>query len=57
MHCSTRWAIIRIAGEEERGNGKILEGPKEDGERLARSSLYYHLSELEKTGVIEVAGY
>jgi len=27
------------------------------GERLARSSLYYHLSELEESGIIEMARY
>ena len=50
-------AIIRVIGDEERGSGEILDGLKAAGESLARSSLYYHLSELEKTGIIEQSGY
>jgi DNA-binding transcriptional ArsR family regulator len=57
LHCPTRWAIIRIIGEEEKGSGEILEGLKEAGESLARSSLYYHLSELEEAGIIALARY
>ena len=57
LHCPTRWAIIRIIGEEEKGSGDILAGLKEAGESLARSSLYYHLSELEEAGIIELARY
>ena len=57
LHCPTRWAIIRIIGEEEKGSGEILEGLKDAGESLARSSLYYHLSELEEAGIIEMARY
>jgi DNA-binding transcriptional ArsR family regulator len=57
LHCPTRWAIIRVIGDEERGSGEILDGLKAAGESLARSSLYYHLSELEKTGIIEQSGY
>jgi DNA-binding transcriptional ArsR family regulator len=57
LHCPTRWQIIRIIGEEEKGSGEILNGLKEAGESLARSSLYYHLSELEEAGIIEMARY
>jgi len=57
LHCPARWNIIRIIGEEEKGTGEIMEGLKELGETLARSSLYYHLSELEEAGIIEMAGY
>ena len=57
LHCPTRWEIIRITGEGEKGSGEILEGLKESGERLARSSLYYHLSELGEADIIEMAGY
>jgi DNA-binding transcriptional ArsR family regulator len=57
LHCPTRWEIIRVIGEEEKGSGEILEGLKEAGESLARSSLYYHLSELEEAGIIELARY
>jgi DNA-binding transcriptional ArsR family regulator len=57
LHCPTRWEIIRIIGEEEKGSGEILDGLKAAGESLARSSLYYHLSELENAGIIEMARY
>jgi DNA-binding transcriptional ArsR family regulator len=57
LHCPTRWAIIRIIGEEEKGSGEILEGLQEAGKSLVRSSLYYHLSELEESGIIEMARY
>ena len=57
MHCPTRWEIIRIIGEEEKRSGEILDRLKEAGDSLARSSLYYHLSELEDAGIIEMAGY
>jgi DNA-binding transcriptional ArsR family regulator len=57
LHCPTRWKIVRIIGEEEKGSGEVLEGLKEAGESLARSSLYYHLSELEEAGIIEMARY
>jgi len=57
LHCPSRWSIIRIIGEEDKGTGEILDGLRESGETLARSSLYYHLSELEEAGIIEMAGY
>ena len=57
LHCPTRWAIIRIIGKEEKGSGAILEELKETGEGLARSSLYYHLSELEAADIIAMARY
>ena len=57
LHCPARWNIIKIIGEKEKGTGEILIGLKESGEALARSSLYYHLSELKKAGIIEMAGY
>ena len=57
LHCPARWNIIRTIGEDEKGTGEILKGLRESGETLARSSLYYHLSELEKAEIIEMAGY
>ena len=57
LHCPIRWMIIRIIGDEEKSSGEILEGLRRAGEGLARSSLYYHLSELEEAGIIELAGY
>ena len=57
LHCMTRWNIIRVIGEGEKGTGEILEELTKMGETLAKSSIYYHLSELEKTGIIEQSGY
>jgi len=57
LHCMTRWNIIKIIGEGEKGAGEILDELGKMGETLARSSIYYHLSELEKTGIIEQTGY
>jgi len=57
LHCPTRWAIIRIIGDDEKGSREILGGLREAGEKLARSSLYYHISELDEAGIIEFAGY
>ena len=53
----TRWNIIRSIGEGEKGTGEIQEDLAKMGETLAKSSIYYHLSELEKTGIIEQSGY
>jgi DNA-binding transcriptional ArsR family regulator len=57
LHCPTRWSIIRIIGEDEKGTGEILEGLRDMRNPIARSSLYYHISELEKAGIIEMVGY
>ena len=57
LHCMTRWKIIKIIGEKEKGSGEILEELEKMGETLAKSSIYYHLSELEKTGIIEQSRY
>ncbi len=57
LHCMTRWNIIRIIGEGEKGTGEILVELGKMGEKIARSSIYYHLSELEETGIIEQSGY
>jgi len=57
LHCPTRWIIIRLLGDEARSTNEIFEGLKEAGEGLSRSGLYYHLSELEEAGIIELAEY
>jgi len=57
LHCMTRWNIIKAIGEQEKGTGEIQEELVKMGETLAKSSIYYHLSELEKTGIIEQSGY
>jgi DNA-binding transcriptional ArsR family regulator len=57
LHCMTRWNIIKILGEKEKGTGEILDGLNDMGETLARSSIYYHLSELADAEIIEQSGY
>ncbi len=57
LHCPTRWTIIRLIGNEAKSTGEIFDGLAEAGEGLSRSGLYYHLSELEEAGIIELAEY
>lgn len=57
LHCPTRWSIIRLLGRETKSTSEIFEGLEEAGERLSKSGLYYHLSELEKADIIELAEY
>jgi DNA-binding transcriptional ArsR family regulator len=57
LHCPTRWVIIRLIGKGRKSTNEIFEGLEKAGERLSRSGLYYHLSELEETDIIELAEY
>jgi DNA-binding transcriptional ArsR family regulator len=57
LHCPTRWAIIRLIGNEAKSTGEILDGLTEAGDGLSRSGLYYHLSELGEAEIIELAEY
>ena len=57
LHCPTRWVIIRLIGDGTRSTNEIFQGLKEAGENLSRSGLYYHLSEMEEAGIIELAEY
>jgi DNA-binding PadR family transcriptional regulator len=57
LHCEIRWQIIRLIGEEEKSTSEIREGLAELGEEPSKSGLYYHLSELEEAGIIELAEY
>ncbi len=57
LHCPTRWAIIRSIGDKAKSTAEIFEALKEAGEGLSKSVLYYHLSELEEAGIIEMAEY
>lgn len=57
LHCPTRWTIIRLIGEETKSTKEIFEGLKKAGEGLSKSGLYYHLSEMEEAGIIELAEY
>jgi DNA-binding transcriptional ArsR family regulator len=57
LHCPLRWDIIAIIGHGEKGTNDIYKELHERGESLAKSSLYYHLSELRSADIIEVADY
>lgn len=57
LHCPTRWAIIRIIGDTQKSTHEIFQELLKAGEHLSKSGLYYHLSELEKAGIIELAEY
>ena len=57
LHCPVRWEIIGIIGHESKGTNEIYDELLKRGETLARSSLYYHLSELRNGGIIEQSGY
>ena len=57
LHCPTRWTIIRLIGDTTKSTNEILEGLQKSGEGISRSGLYYHLSEMEKAGIIELAEY
>jgi DNA-binding transcriptional ArsR family regulator len=57
LHCPTRWLIISLIGGGTKSTNEIFEGLKKSGENLSRSGLYYHLSEMEEAGIIELAEY
>ena len=57
LHCPTRSTIIRLIGDETKSTNEIFEGLKKAGEHLSKSGLYYHLSEMEQAGIIELAEY
>jgi DNA-binding transcriptional ArsR family regulator len=56
LHCPTRWVIIQLIGNSAVSTHEIFEGLQQK-EKLSRSGLYYHLAELEKAGIIELAEY
>ena len=57
LHCPTRWTIIRLIGDGTKSTSAIFDGLKKAGETLSKSGLYYHLSEMEKADIIELAEY
>jgi len=57
LHCPTRWVIIQLIDNKMVSTHEIFEGLARAGEELSKSGLYYHLSELEKAGIIELAEY
>jgi DNA-binding transcriptional ArsR family regulator len=57
LHCPTRWIIIRLIGSETKSTSEIFEGLQKIKEGISKSGLYYHLSEMEKADIIELAEY
>jgi len=57
LHCPTRWVIIGLIDDKPTSTREIFEGLQTAGETLSKSGLYYHLQELEKAGIIELAEY
>lgn len=57
LHCPSRWDIIDIIGEKEIRTRKIRQEMKRRDNELSKPGLYYHLSELKESGIIEVSGY
>ena len=55
LHCPSRWTIIRLIGGDAKSTNEISEGLRKEGECLSKSGLYYHLSEMEEAGIIELA--
>ncbi len=52
-----RWSIVKIIGESIKGTNEIYDELQKRGLSIPRSTLYYHISSLEKDGIIEMAGY
>ena len=57
LHCPTRWRIIRFLGEGERSTKEIRNYLEDISHYTGKQNLYYHLSELNSAGIIEVARY
>ena len=57
LHCPIRWTIIRLIGNEAKSTREIFDSLTETGDKLSKSGLYYHLSELEEAGIIKLAEY
>lgn len=57
LHGPARWDIVDIIGSGTATTNRIREELDERGYELTRSGVYYHLSELNEAGIIEVAGY
>jgi ArsR family transcriptional regulator, cadmium/lead-responsive transcriptional repressor len=57
LHCPTRWIIIRLIGDSTKSTNEIFEGLQKTREGISKSGLYYHLSEMEKAEIIELAEY
>jgi predicted transcriptional regulator len=57
LHCPTRWEIIRLLCEKELSTSEISIHLKRRFGSVGKQNLYYHLSELSSSGIIEVSDY
>lgn len=57
FHCPTRWQIIKLLDCGPAMTSEIAELLQSEGVMIGRPNLYYHLSELQSVGIIEVAEY
>lgn len=57
LHCPTRWWIIQLLGRAPASTSEIASSLQDEGLMSGRPNLYYHLSELQGAGIIEVAEY
>ncbi|KUH34559.1 DNA-binding protein [Thermococcus celericrescens] len=52
-----RRSIIRVLADGVKGTNEIYIELQRSGFHMPRSTLYYHLSALQKAGIIEMVGY
>lgn len=57
LHCPTRWRIIELLSAGPAATSEIASRLKRRGWVMGRPNLYYHLSELQEAGIIELAEY
>lgn len=57
LHCPTRWKIIRFLSTGNQSTSEIEKFLKNESHMTGKPNLYYHLSELNSVGIIEVAEY
>jgi DNA-binding transcriptional ArsR family regulator len=57
LHCPTRWRIIEFLRNKPASTSEIARFLFQEKRAMGRPNLYYHLSELQDAGIIEVAGY
>lgn len=57
LHCPKRWKIIDFIGNGKKTTTEIQEYLLQENENIKGSNLYFHLSELKKSGILEVSNY
>ena len=57
LHCPTRWKIIYFIGNGKKSTTEIHQFLSKSGEKITRSGLYFHLTELKKADIIDVTEY